>query len=350
MISCQLQVFSPSLFSTAAMVLEPFYLLLNDISNELDDRSLRSLVQVCRNYIPGAQREGIKYGWDVFSILLHQNILGSDQEKAVNLLQIMRVLRPKRRDLVNMVKNHIKDNFPQVIEELESSVRSTDGLLRPTPNNDDSSPILIFPLHCCFLDCCCFKCNCYTRRVRPAFAFAFLTVMLILVMLVVFLILHDDNGQEDKKHISSGADSNVRKIILICVLIVSAFGFGCCFVYFKCNQNEESTNCRFTQEDFAGGSVQSLFTNSSGTARKITRQKRNGRESDAISHLSTVSAYCPFSSIYSSTDHTCAPLKADSQVVADVLLEDGSTDYFSAEIEHEYYESEYSSLVISTSK
>jgi len=72
--------------------LNPFQLLLNDISNELNQRNLQSLIHVCGNFIPGGQRENINTGWEVFSILRQQNLIGEESDQMKFLLR-KRVLR-----------------------------------------------------------------------------------------------------------------------------------------------------------------------------------------------------------------------------------------------------------------
>ena len=136
--------------------LDPFTLLLNDLNNELNQRNLQSLIHVCESLIPGGQRETINSGWQVFSILRQQNAIGKEPEKMKFLLRIIRELRPKRRDLVKMVKLHIQDNYEQpekILDDLESS---SDGHITPRP----ATPVLV-DAECCSVRCgCCGCCNC----------------------------------------------------------------------------------------------------------------------------------------------------------------------------------------------
>lgn len=89
--------------------ISPFSILLNNLSNELEDKDLQSLKNVCAEYIPGGERERIRIGWDVFNILLRQNVIGSKPEKIASLLAIIKELR--RRDLVHMIKKHIQEHY-----------------------------------------------------------------------------------------------------------------------------------------------------------------------------------------------------------------------------------------------
>lgn len=139
--------------------LSPFKILLNNLSNELDQRNLQSLKYVCGSFIPGGQRENITTGWDVFLILSQQNAIGEEPEKMKFLLRIIRELRPKRKDLVRLVECHIRKHCEQpetILSDIESS---WDGRLIPLPG----TPLLVDVDDCCTgcsVRCCCFNCNC----------------------------------------------------------------------------------------------------------------------------------------------------------------------------------------------
>ena len=137
--------------------LNPFHILLNNLSSELHERNLQSLVHVCGNLIPGGQRERITSGWDVFSILRQQNVIGSEPEKMANLLRMIKALRPNRRDLVDMITRHIQVNYEQpelILKDFESS--SETSLHFPVISRS-STPI---PQEdCCRIRCCGFACN-----------------------------------------------------------------------------------------------------------------------------------------------------------------------------------------------
>ena len=94
---------------------------------QLDQRNLESLVHVCGELIPGGQRERITSGWEVFSILLRQNAIGEEPRKMAFLLGIIKELRPKRRDLVGMVKRYIEEHYEQPEEILTDFESSSDG-------------------------------------------------------------------------------------------------------------------------------------------------------------------------------------------------------------------------------
>lgn len=138
-----------------ASSLDPFKLLLNDLNNELNQRNLQSLIHVCGSLIPGGQRETINSGWQVFSILCQQNAIGKEPEKMKFLLRIIRELRPKRKDLVKMVKLHIQENYEQPEEILDDLESSSDGYLTPRP----ATPVIV-DAECCSVRCGCCNCNC----------------------------------------------------------------------------------------------------------------------------------------------------------------------------------------------
>ncbi|KAJ7369969.1 hypothetical protein OS493_035140 [Desmophyllum pertusum] len=92
-----------------------------------------------------------------FSILRQQNIIGSDPEKIVNLLSIMRVLKPKRKDLVLKVQRHIEDNYEEpemILKDFESSSDSS-----PLFSVISRSSTPIPTEDCCRMRCCGFACN-----------------------------------------------------------------------------------------------------------------------------------------------------------------------------------------------
>ena len=74
------------------------------------------------------------------------------------LLRITKALRPKRRDLVDLVERHIKDNYDQPETILDDMESSSDGHLTPRP----PTPVLVDATvdECCTVRCGCFNCNC----------------------------------------------------------------------------------------------------------------------------------------------------------------------------------------------
>lgn len=166
------------------MVLSEFQLLLNNLSNELNERNLQSLIHICGELIPGGQRDGIRTGWQVFTILLHQNAIGEDPERLRFLLRIFKELRPKRRDMVCMITRHIQNNCEQpetILGDLESSGDFNFPSRPPTPVvvDDCYSGCL---LRCGCLNCTCTRCcDCCCCCVMFAVLFVFLAAASALV-------------------------------------------------------------------------------------------------------------------------------------------------------------------------
>ena len=172
---------------SAMIRIDPFPILLNNLSNELENRDLQSLKNVCAEYIPGGERENIKMGWDVFNILLRQNVIGSEPEKIANLLAIIKELR--RRDLVHMIKKHIQEHYKNP-EMILNYVRVSDSLSGPkianSSNRIQSDEQGSTP--CCVQDCSCCRFTCYSSPccdlpcccIISAILFAFFTVAAVL--------------------------------------------------------------------------------------------------------------------------------------------------------------------------
>lgn len=143
-----------------SFILSPFQLLLNNLSDELHERNLHSLIHVCGDHIPGAQRERITTGWDAFTILRQRNVIGSEPEKMKNLLAIIKELRPKRKDLVLKIKRHVQDNYEEpnlILKDLESS--SDIPGHRPFRVPSTSMPH-IRQEDCCHIHCSGLACSC----------------------------------------------------------------------------------------------------------------------------------------------------------------------------------------------
>ena len=172
-----------------SFVLSPFQILLNNLSDELHERNLHSLIHVCGDLIPGPQRERITTGWDAFSILRQRNIIGSEPEKMANLLAIIKELRPKRKDLVLKIKRHIQDNYDEPdLRDFESSSDNIlpfrDRLITRPPTSMPPTP----QEDCCRIHCpgCAFSCNpcCDTSC---CWSFVMLVILFSLLALVVVM-------------------------------------------------------------------------------------------------------------------------------------------------------------------
>ena len=123
--------------------------------------NLQSLVDVCgEEFISEPERERIlkdpEYGRrEVFKILRRRNAIGDAPGKMAFLLRIIKELRPKRPDLVNMVKTYIEDHYeepPEILNDFEFS--SDDYVIIPRPSST------IPEVDCCGKDCCNVRCGC----------------------------------------------------------------------------------------------------------------------------------------------------------------------------------------------
>ena len=107
--------------------ISPFNILLNNLSNELSSVNLQSLINVCGDRISESERERISSGWDVFKILIQRNAMGENPMGMKFLIRIVKELRPKRRDLVDMVKKYVEDHCEESKEMLNDLEFSSDN-------------------------------------------------------------------------------------------------------------------------------------------------------------------------------------------------------------------------------
>ena len=168
------------------MALSKFQLLLNNLSNELNERNLQSLIHICGDLIPGGQRENIRNGWQVFTILLHRDAIGDSPEKLQLLLQIVREMKPKRKDLVSMVKRYIEQNYQEaetILNGFESSGEfSFQSARPPTPSLVDDR------YSGCLLRTGCFNCSCTRCYFNCCCCCAFLAVFFLLLTVASALV------------------------------------------------------------------------------------------------------------------------------------------------------------------
>lgn len=150
--------------------LDPYLILLNNLSNELDRNNLQSLIHVCGKFIPAGQREQIQTGWDVFSILRHRNVIGEEGEKLTFLLKLIKELRPKRRDLVHMVKQYIEEHCGEQLQKVQDEVESSGGSYGLLTTNQSHQQTMTAnfgddnAVAGCIVQCgSCFNCSCFPR-------------------------------------------------------------------------------------------------------------------------------------------------------------------------------------------
>ncbi|XP_029192175.2 uncharacterized protein LOC114958539 [Acropora millepora] len=199
------------------MALSKFQLLLNNLSNELSERNLQSLIHICGDLIPGGQRDNIRSGWQVFTILLHQDAIGDGPEKLQLLLQIVRELKPKRKDLVSMVKRYIEENCEEaetILNEFEWSGKFSFRSLRPP------TPILVDDRYSgCLFRTGCFNCGCTRCYCNCCCCSAFLAVFFILLTVTSVLVWCTDKIFPKAEEYSNTHHNFGR-------IVTSVFGFA----------------------------------------------------------------------------------------------------------------------------
>ena len=261
-------------------VLNPFQLLLNDLSNELHERNLHSLIHVCGDLIPAGQREKISSGWEAFSILRQLNVIGIEPEKMANLLAIIKELRPRRKDLVLKIKRHIQNNYEDpdlILKDLESS---SDFTLRFNAISRSSTPISQIisqipqedccRIRCCGLDCicnlCCDACCCC---VILALLFFFLTIIAALAWYSKCIHI-DDNTKTAGPFVIS-----ILAFVTVCS-VISVIYIRCCRpaqLNYAMLLNAAAHEIRGEQPSY--GSSDSVNTSyNSAIGRRIERPRR----------------------------------------------------------------------------
>ena len=140
----------------------PFKKLLNKLSSHIDQMHLESLKHVCGNLITAVERDKIAYAFDVFTILEQKKAIGKEPKKMAFLLEILKALRPKKKELVHMVKRYIEENYdePERQEilgenELESS---SEGYQLNSSYPSTPQHATVCNMHYALCDCNCHPC------------------------------------------------------------------------------------------------------------------------------------------------------------------------------------------------
>ncbi|XP_028412973.1 uncharacterized protein LOC114535853 [Dendronephthya gigantea] len=143
--------------------LDSFRLLLNDISHELTEKNLQSLLHI--SGVPDGVRENIKDGLTLFRhMITHDQI---SHEKIDHLRDLIRQIRPRRRDLVKKVDNYIKKEFEtdDVRTVVGDFIASTEVQESGSPAFSASHETAVSPV--CTIDCAYMNCTC--RRVPSCY-------------------------------------------------------------------------------------------------------------------------------------------------------------------------------------
>ena len=313
-------------------VLKPFPLLLNDLSNELHEMNLHSLIHVCEDLIPAGQRENIRSGWEAFSILRQLNVIGREPEKMANLLVIIKALRPRRRDLVTKIKRHIQDNYKNpdlILKDFESSSDFTlpfrDRLIsRP------STPIIshIIQEDCCRIRCCGLACIC--NPCCDACCCCVILALLFFFLAIIAALAWYSNIPVVSKYLNSDDGTTTAGPFVISILGFLAVCSVISVIYIRyCRPDQlnyamlpSSQEIRSNQAGYA--SSESVHTSyNSAMGRGIERPRR---ECSCSSGQFTAS-----SSLTSRASLRCPRLSDD--VVPDCSPQDDYTDVLTQEVE-----------------
>lgn len=206
---------------SAMASLSPFKVLLNNLSSELTQWNLDSLINVCGNDIPGGQRENIRTGWELFNILIHQNMIGEEPNQLRFLLTIIKEIRPKRRDLVSLVKSHIREHCEQPETILDDKESSWDGRITRSP----STPILVDDSYA--VRCGCINCNC--NPCCDGFCCCAILAVLFGFFAVVAVLLWYTNvfPKDDKKYLKKRDLDRFGPVAVAALGVISI----CCVVF-----------------------------------------------------------------------------------------------------------------------
>ena len=302
-----------------ALDLDKFQLLLNDLSNELSERNLQSLIHICGELIPGARQDNLTNGLQVFTILRHQNAIGDSPEKLKNLLKLMTELRPRRGDLASKVKRYIKQHYQEaetILNDVESSgefsFRSSQPP-KPIGFEDSYSGCLVRTgsFNCSCTRCCCDCCCCC----------AILAIVFLLLAVASALVWYTVPGLDNYR------DNNafVGPIVIISFGLLAVFfalgvGYHCfrryCGVarYALLSDVNDSTSYQAVHDNsYAGSGV--TRTSCETFPRKMYRSTSSGRMTASSSFASTVNSYP--ASIHPSTLETNGSLRQHNAFITE---------------------------------
>lgn len=271
--------------------LDPFPILLNNLSNELEEKDLQSLKNICAQYIPGGQRERIKDGWDIFNILQRQNVIGDEPEKMANLLLIIKVL--KRTDLVHMIKKHIV-KFCEQLEVILNSVKVSESsgpnITLYASNNqihrDEQRP----SSPCWILNCSCCELTCYSS------CFVLVTILFTFFAVVAILAWYADIP-EVTSYLKSKEDLKKAGPYIVGFLLFVAACCALCGIIFTLKRSNrhygqpDQDNQRINNQVICSPDSHSPSLNSARTSPVLTRPSSfSSNQVTASCSLSSVEA------------------------------------------------------------
>lgn len=210
------------------MFLSPFQILLNELNHELNEKNLQCLIHICGDRISGAQKELISSGWELFSILRQQNLIGCEPEKIRHLLEIIQALRPKRKDLVHKIKQYIQTHYESaeaILKDFESSSDSHRPLQFPPYGTLSRPTTPVEQEYCCRLHCCGCNCN-YNPSCDPCLCCGILAVLFSILTLFCILAWYV-KVPEATKYLNENEDlRNSGPYVIACFGLLAVCSFG----------------------------------------------------------------------------------------------------------------------------
>ena len=202
--------------------IDPFRLLLNQLSGELMHDNLKSLVHICGKHIPAGQREQISCGWDLFSLLRQQNMIGGEPRQIAFLLSIIQEMKPGRKDLVDIVKGYIECTYEEsekqmILNDVESTPKSPS---RRLPSSPPASA------ECCNVRCGCFSCNC-DPCCGGSCCCLIVAILMIFFGVTAALLWYTNVFPDVSKHLNSISNENLANAGWV-ILGVLGFAAICC--------------------------------------------------------------------------------------------------------------------------
>ena len=162
--------------------MDSFRLLLNEISHELTDQNLQSLIHIYK--VPGGVKNKIHDGLALFDYMITQDFIS--REKIGNVRELMRKIRPRRKDLVRLVDNYIKKEFKTddirsvLDDDLSDSWEQISEIQRqrgsPVAAHQET---VVCKIDCVYLNCAC-------RRMPSCYAPVVLLIFFSIIVTVVF--------------------------------------------------------------------------------------------------------------------------------------------------------------------
>ena len=316
--------------------ISPFNVLLNNLSSELSSVNLQSLINVCGDRISESERERISSGWDVFKILIQRNAMGENPMGMKFLLRIVKELRPKRRDLVDMVMKYVEDHCEESKEILNDLEFSSDNykLISRT-----SMPFLGGDNQFNVRWGCRCNCECNQGCSKYFFFFLIIAILLIFSVAVAFHLIRShqqkrsltrkkepefangaDKGATETSTISTGRPSWLWPVIITSVLLFSAACLVLLAIHLKRRKRKlPSTDPQSDIGDYGSlNSSTDLTESSSACANKIARKNDGHRCSCCCGHMTFTYLSAPLCFVSAKWRF---PLPAADETENDLLVE-----------------------------